>query len=523
MGVLSAVIKLSISGSVLALSVLLLRPVVHKKLPRVAMPVLWIAVLAAFLLPGQISSPVSVQKLMNTEQTQQAIQSTLSSLSTNMETTKKSAASNTANESAAQQAAQTTYSDLSENTEAVKTSSQTTEKTSASHSVSAGTILTAVWLAGAGTLVCYFALCQIRLHNRFQSAALLADDRYYQNVEGIRRQVRIYSSKRTQTALTYGLFAPKIILPEKLLDADDRTVRHVLLHEAEHIRHFDNLVSMLWLCLLCGEWFNPLVWICRRYARKDTELYCDAGVVKRLGLSAKADYARTILELTPVQGEYAAAMTFGAPTVKTRILSVMSYQAATVRSWCALAVLTAVLLTVCAPAASAVQATAKSTDSTNVVSTLLKEISETADTQTTVWGASPVPTENITAEYADTTGEYILLKLTDTNDEATAKTGYGFQLVGSYDTKDDNWVFAEVVPADIYHRYSFQLPGSSGSNSFSFVAAYGNGTVLADFDAKYLVLVKSSLLAGSDETDVSAADAVAALCASSDWQLSYIA
>lgn len=81
-----------------------------------------------------------------------------------------------------------------------------------------------------------------------------------------------------------GLFRPAVYLTPDCIQ-DETTLNHVLAHELTHFAHKDHVWSaMRCLCLIL-HWYNPLVWVAAVLSRRDGELACDAGAVKRLGES----------------------------------------------------------------------------------------------------------------------------------------------------------------------------------------------------------------------------------------------
>jgi len=195
-----------------------------------------------------------------------------------------------------------------------------------------GELLNVIWLGGVVALACFFLALRIRMGKYFSCAVpvntnAFGDTGIYNNfMSDIKRPVAIFMSNRVQTPITYGVLKPKIILPTGFFHANEQLTEHALHHEAQHIRHMDSLFNTLWLALVCVHWFNPLAWLCWALLKKDMEFRCDAAVVKRLGYSGKAGYARSLLELTPVIGNPrpTLAMALSSSNVKTRIVHIMS-------------------------------------------------------------------------------------------------------------------------------------------------------------------------------------------------------
>lgn len=110
--------------------------------------------------------------------------------------------------------------------------------------------------------------------------------------------LKIYTSGCVATPCLYGLFSPKIYLPENF---DEQCLDHALTHELTHWRHADHIWSMLRCVCLILHWYNPLVWAAAGISRQDAELACDETVVKRLGDTQRTAYGKTLIEMSCVR------------------------------------------------------------------------------------------------------------------------------------------------------------------------------------------------------------------------------
>jgi beta-lactamase regulating signal transducer with metallopeptidase domain len=146
-----------------------------------------------------------------------------------------------------------------------------------------------VWIAGA------FLLALVFLVSNFSFAQRLKKSRVYCEVRG--SLLPVYVAQGLLSPCLYGLLRPAIYVTPELL-MDEGRLRHVLAHETTHFRHGDNLWSFLRCLCLCLHWFNPLVWLAASLSRRDAELACDEGTIKRLGEAVRAEYGRTLIGLT---------------------------------------------------------------------------------------------------------------------------------------------------------------------------------------------------------------------------------
>lgn len=92
-----------------------------------------------------------------------------------------------------------------------------------------------------------------------------------------------------------GLVKPCIIIPDGVYSQDQ--LRHILLHELVHYRHWDIAIKHLALLAAAVHWFNPLVHLIRNEVDNACELACDEAVLCRLKPEARRAYGSTLLSV----------------------------------------------------------------------------------------------------------------------------------------------------------------------------------------------------------------------------------
>ncbi|MDE6745960.1 MAG: M56 family metallopeptidase, partial [Oscillospiraceae bacterium] len=153
-----------------------------------------------------------------------------------------------------------------------------------------------IWLFGAVFVSAFFVFTHIKTRRTF-SCAIPADYDISQLKKdfGIVRRVRLLVSDRTDTPLTYSIFAPVIILP-KSMELTDEGVRNVLCHELAHIKRFDAFFKTVIAVCAAVHWFNPMAWVMFALANRDIELACDETALRR-GKAAPEDYAMSLISV----------------------------------------------------------------------------------------------------------------------------------------------------------------------------------------------------------------------------------
>lgn len=298
------ILKMSRSASVMICVILLVRHYVKRKLPSFAMPVLWSLALLLFGLPIFLQSQMSVYNLVSEPVIQHAITSKLG-------------------------IAQGDYL------------LQTIPKITSEWLFSS--ILPYLWACGGLIVLVGFILLNSKLHKRFRDGLLLSDNRVTAQTKSFKRLIRVYTTTRISTPTTYGLFSPKVMLPQEFVDANDKGFEYVIRHELQHIRNFDALTNFLWLFILALHWFNPLAWIGWFFMRKDMEIHCDAQVIKGVGVEHKADYAQTLLDMTPQRHMPPLSLAFKTSLTGARIYNIMTWKRTTPLAFCGVIALTILL------------------------------------------------------------------------------------------------------------------------------------------------------------------------------------
>lgn len=145
--------------------------------------------------------------------------------------------------------------------------------------------------------------------------------------DAVHLKENIYVSGKVDSPAVYGIFKPKIVLPESYQDKENG---FILRHEKTHIRRLDNLWRMLGFFAAAVHWFNPLSWVFLKAYLTDIELACDEMAVSGLEAGERKDYCRTLLNSTKSKSLLVSA--FGGAKVRTRIENVLSYKQMTLVS-----------------------------------------------------------------------------------------------------------------------------------------------------------------------------------------------
>lgn len=192
--------------------------------------------------------------------------------------------------------------------------------------------LIAIWALGLFAVLMRLGGAMQRVRRISSDAEPVIDLHWLNDAElirsemGLKRNVRLLSSREIDIPQTFGVSRPGVLVPASYAkwSADRRRV--VLLHELSHVKRWDCLTNLMAQIACAVYWFNPLVWIAVKRTRTESERSCDDMVISS-GTRA-SDYARHLLEIArSLRGsEYsaAAAIMIARPSqLESRLVSIL--------------------------------------------------------------------------------------------------------------------------------------------------------------------------------------------------------
>lgn len=255
--------RITVGSWITAGAIISLRLLFRKHLSAKSKYLLWLLLLVRLMLPVLPESPLSVMTLANTS-------------------APVTAAAPISRQSAQNPAAE---HEMTSAITAAPTSQRPTSRQ----------IVFALWIAGV--LVCgsAYGIMTIQTARRLRSMEPIQSAGVQNRYEAIRQQLGI---RRTITlrygdrAMIGGLLRPTLILPRELTG---QRLKAAITHELMHYRSGDLWIAAWWRMLCCLYWFNPVVWLCFFWARRDCEKACDQRVLSCESVSP-AVYAALLYE-----------------------------------------------------------------------------------------------------------------------------------------------------------------------------------------------------------------------------------
>lgn len=278
----SAVLNMSLTGSLVILPVLLVR-LLLKRFPKIFPYALWSVVLFRLLCPLSLSAPVSFLKVLKPEIRVATPGTTVVSF---------------------------LPGDVPAFSEAPSDRDIPVWPSQENKPVDRASLLPALWLSGVAVLGLSGLGQYLRLRKKL--------------VDAVPLERGIYWADHIDTPFVLGVFRPKIYLPSNL---PAQELPYILAHERHHIRRFDHIWKLLAYCALCIHWFDPLVWVAFVLAGKDMEMSCDEAVIRQLGPQIRGDYSASLLRLATSKNRIAVTpLAFGQGDTKGRVLNMAKWK-----------------------------------------------------------------------------------------------------------------------------------------------------------------------------------------------------
>lgn len=143
----------------------------------------------------------------------------------------------------------------------------------------------------------------------------------------VRRPVRLLLCPGTLEPGIVGIHRPSLLWPDGISgQLDDGQLEAIMLHEAWHVRRYDNLTSLLQMLVEVIFWFHPLVWWLGNRLISERERACDEAVVQ-CGSDPRV-YAESILRASKFCLESPLSCVSGVTgsDLKQRMVRIMTYK-----------------------------------------------------------------------------------------------------------------------------------------------------------------------------------------------------
>jgi beta-lactamase regulating signal transducer with metallopeptidase domain len=184
------------------------------------------------------------------------------------------------------------------------------ERGGAANDASRYEMLFLIWLAGCLAMWIAVAARYVRLARSTGAMRPIEEgpvrielERIAQRLGVRRAPVELYATPDATSPLLFGLWRPRIIIPESIVDGfSPAELRMILTHELMHWRRRDVWVGWVQVLVQGLYWFHPFVWAANARIRHERECACDEAVLRTMP-DQRDDYGQTLVRvLTAARG-----------------------------------------------------------------------------------------------------------------------------------------------------------------------------------------------------------------------------
>ena len=148
----------------------------------------------------------------------------------------------------------------------------------------------------------------------------------------IKTRVELSCNPLIASPMLIGFFRPRIILP--VGELEDKELSYIFVHELIHYKQRDMFYKWLIQIVVCVHWFNPFVYLLEKEVNKSCELSCDEKVIAVLDDKARRDYGDTLISFLKSNNLYKSSLasvtlTEGAEQLKERLGAIMNFKSKT--------------------------------------------------------------------------------------------------------------------------------------------------------------------------------------------------
>ena len=145
----------------------------------------------------------------------------------------------------------------------------------------------------------------------------------------IKTRVEISCNPLLASPMLIGFLRPRIILPAH--EWEDKELSYIFVHELVHYRQRDMFYKWLIQIVVCAHWFNPFVYLLEKEVNKSCELSCDEKVIAVLDDKARREYGDTLISFLKSNNLYKSSLasvtlTEGAEQLKERLGAIMKFR-----------------------------------------------------------------------------------------------------------------------------------------------------------------------------------------------------
>ena len=145
----------------------------------------------------------------------------------------------------------------------------------------------------------------------------------------INTRVELSHNPLIASPIMIGFFRPRIVLP--VGELEDKELSYIFVHELTHYKQKDMFYKWLIQIVVCVHWFNPFAYLLEKEVNKSCELSCDEKVISILDDKARREYGDTLISFLKSNNLFKSSLasvtlTEGAEQLKERLNAIMNFK-----------------------------------------------------------------------------------------------------------------------------------------------------------------------------------------------------
>lgn len=129
------------------------------------------------------------------------------------------------------------------------------------------------------------------------------------------KSIKVIKTDYVSSPVLVGILKARLFIPNGEFSGE--TLDNIMLHEYVHVKRND--IAVKWLCLISKSvhWFNPFVHILSHFIETECEISCDMAATRHLDNDGIKNYCETILSLITAKNKISSTVLCAGGTKKT--------------------------------------------------------------------------------------------------------------------------------------------------------------------------------------------------------------
>lgn len=319
--IIKLILSLSLSGTILASLIFIIKPLIKHKLSKVIQYYLWIVVLLRLIVPFSFENSIMNKVFYENKTSLDRNHNTVQSIGK----TSDNIVSSSMIEKAEENKANEVYNRESNDS---KYSLGILNKYNVKDLLNKYALY--LWVLGATIAFTTNLTGYARFSKQLKETNKPVTEKekiVLKSLLNKRHNVTLVRNPYVATPILLGILRPYIIIPDTSFD--EKQLRNILLHEISHLRRFDIVVKWLTMIATSIHWFNPIMYSIKKEIDRACELACDETVIKNLTPAEKQAYGDTLIAVVAEHkyssGALQATMCEEKKTLKERLVAIMKH------------------------------------------------------------------------------------------------------------------------------------------------------------------------------------------------------